>query len=82
MTKRTGINEMWNRLDRKERLHFKTKYLVDLCECAKEDGRREGRLEAYKEMLKEATIVNDLDIDALIAFLTGKIKELEAVRNE
>ena len=80
MTKRTGINEMWNRLDKKERLHFKTRYLVDLCECAREDGRREGRLEAYKDVQKWIDKMDmpydDFDYGLFNRFLERRKKEL------
>jgi len=66
MTKQTGLDEMWNRLSKKEKIHFETKYLVDLCECAREDGRHEGRLEAYKDILVFALESDYCDNELLI----------------
>ena len=59
MTKQTGLDEMWNWLSEREKVHFEIKYLIDLCECARKDGWREGaikeletQLELYEASLK------------------------------
>ena len=74
MTKQIGLDEMWNRLSEKEKVHFETKYLIDLCECARKDGRRKGRLEAYKEII--ALIDKGIELSLLDRWIENKIEEL------